>query len=56
MTGTASTLRDKETPTMFNLRYVTAHMGLAIVALLVGYYLCKRFPGLFGSLPVLGNG
>ncbi len=34
--------------------------GVSIVAaaviFLVGFYVAKQFPGLFGKLPILGNG
>jgi hypothetical protein len=37
-------------------KYVMSHLVLVIIALMVGFYICKKQPGLFGNLPVLGAG
>lgn len=35
------------------MKYFGAHLGLAIAAMLVGYFVCKRFPKLFDNIPIL---
>ena len=37
-------------------KYLTAHFFFALFIFLVGYYVAKQFPGLFGTLPLVGSG
>ncbi len=38
------------------VKYLTAHFFFALFIFLVGYYVAKKFPGLFGTAPLLGSG
>jgi len=38
------------------IRYFTAHFFLAVVVFLIGYWFAKKYPNLFGTLPILGSG
>lgn len=35
------------------MKFLSAHFLLALVAVLVGYFVCKRFPTLLDGVPIL---
>ena len=38
------------------IHYLFAHFLLALFVFLIGFYVCRKYPTLFGGLPVLGTG